>query len=68
MKSSRHRPETPLCPTDSVPLVADGGSPAVTQPAGDPFEALDDLMALVEALCPTWPHRESGGPMLDLRL
>jgi len=34
----------------------------------DPFEALDDLMVVVEALCPTWPHRESFGTMTDLRL
>jgi hypothetical protein len=31
-----------------------------SQPADprDPFEALDDLMQVVEALCPTWPNRE----------
>ncbi len=27
----------------------------------DPFEALDDLMQVVEALCPRWPERESFG-------
>jgi hypothetical protein len=26
--------------------------------AADPYQALDDLMAAVEALCPTWPPRE----------
>jgi hypothetical protein len=34
----------------------------------DPFQALDDLMAAVEALCPTWPPRETfldtGGMLL----
>lgn len=25
----------------------------------DPFEALDDLMVVVEALCPAWPHRDT---------
>ena len=24
----------------------------------DPYERLDDLMTVVEALCPTWPTRE----------
>lgn len=39
-------------------LAADGG---VTDPIADdrnPFEALDDLMQVVEALCPEWPERE----------
>ena len=33
----------------------------------DPFKALDELMAVVEALCPEWPAREpsvDGGKML----
>ena len=33
----------------------------------DPIRALDDLMAVVEALCPLWPQRASlvdGGKML----
>jgi len=34
----------------------------------DPFEALDDLMVVIEALCPRWPPRESFGPMPMLRL
>lgn len=25
--------------------------------AADPYRQLDDLMAVVEALCPTWPER-----------
>jgi hypothetical protein len=29
---------------------------------------LDDLMVVVEALCPTWPRREICGPMHDMRL
>ena len=34
---------------------------------GDPYRALDDLMAAIEALCPTWPSRDiptSSGRML----
>lgn len=33
-----------------------------------PFAALDDLMVVVEALCPRWPEREGFGPMRNLRL
>jgi len=25
----------------------------------DPLEALDDLMAVIEAFCPIWPQRET---------
>jgi hypothetical protein len=46
-------------PTDSGQLfAADGGIahvPAAT--SRDPFEALDDLMTVIEALCPVWPNR-----------
>lgn len=41
------------------PFVTDGGIthvPAAT--SGDPFEAFDDLMTVIEALCPVWPDRE----------
>ena len=34
----------------------------------DPYRVLDDLMTVIEALCPVWPPREIGGPMNDLRL
>jgi hypothetical protein len=37
-------------------------------PSEDPYRVLDDLMAVVEALCPVWPPREIDGPMNDLRL
>jgi hypothetical protein len=40
-------------------IQSDGGIthvPAATD--RDPFEALDDLMTVIEALCPVWPHRE----------
>jgi hypothetical protein len=49
-------------------LVAGGGIRVPAQKIRDPFEALDDLMVVVEALCPTWPWRESFGPMPDVRL
>jgi hypothetical protein len=47
-------------PTDNEqPFAADGGMthvPAVA--SSDPLEALDDLMTVIEALCPVWPSRE----------
>lgn len=49
-------------------LAAAGGAPRTPIPAGDPYQALDDLMAVVEALCPVWPPRQVDGPMDDLRL
>ena len=49
-------------------LRANGGVREVVEPAADGFVALDDLMAVIEALCPTWPPRENFGSMRDLRL
>lgn len=40
------------------PLSGDGGLSSPLIDTRDPFEALDDLMQVVEALCPTWPSRE----------
>jgi hypothetical protein len=40
------------------PLAAAGGVEQSTPGVRDPYEALDDLMVLVEALCPSWPPRE----------
>ena len=50
-----------------TPFAASAG--IATQPRGgeDPFGALDDLSAAVEALCPIWPPRPpfvSGGKLL----
>lgn len=39
------------------PLSGDGGIGSPPTGTRDPFEALDDLMQVVEALCPTWPQR-----------
>ena len=49
-------------------LAADGGIRVEELPPRDPFEAVDDLMVVVEALCPRWPAREYFGPMPALRL
>jgi hypothetical protein len=40
-----------------VQLVADGGVVGPLIAPDDPFAALDDLMAVIEALCPQWPER-----------
>jgi hypothetical protein len=41
------------------PIAADGGITHVPGATSrDPFEALDDLMVVIEALCPVWPYRE----------
>lgn len=53
-------------PTDQ-PFVVDGGVQTPIKSEEDPFRALDDLMAAVEVLCPTWPQWETfrdGGRML----
>jgi hypothetical protein len=45
---------------NQLPFAADGGIthvPAAT--SRDPFEAFDDLMTVIEALCPVWPNRET---------
>lgn len=40
------------------PLTSTGGVSSEPAHPRDPFEALDDLMQVVEALRPTWPRRE----------
>ena len=43
--------------SNDVPLAADGGLIREPPPPADPFQALDDLMAVIEELCPVWPER-----------
>ena len=40
-----------------VPMVAEGGLTSPIAAPIDPFQALDDLMVVVEELCPVWPER-----------
>jgi hypothetical protein len=42
---------------DESPLSASGGVDTVAASDRDPYEALDDLMVVVEAFCPIWPSR-----------
>jgi hypothetical protein len=44
---------------DAQPIVADGGIKAAPVSTRDPYEVLDDLMVVVEALCPRWPARDT---------
>jgi hypothetical protein len=40
-------------------LAGSGGIVAAVTSEREPYEALDDLMSVIEAFCPTWPPRES---------
>lgn len=40
------------------PLAAEGGNYSPPRLEEDPYQALDDLMAAVEILCPVWPPRD----------
>jgi hypothetical protein len=55
-------------PGNVQPFVADGGLQAAAPSHRDPYEALDDLMAVVEVLCPVWPLRGTFDPELRGRL
>lgn len=53
--------------SDEPLFAAEAGVHYPVQPGADPYRALDDLMAAVEALCPLWPPRATfteGGKML----
>ena len=39
-------------------IAADGGVTMPIESDRDPYERLDDLMVVVEALCPRYPDRE----------
>jgi hypothetical protein len=41
-----------------APLAAEGGVRVSTERPDDPYQVLDDLMAVVEQLCPQWPQRD----------
>jgi hypothetical protein len=46
-------------PDPEQPLIGEGGVRVAIAAPTDPYQALDDLMTVVEALCPTWPQRET---------
>jgi hypothetical protein len=41
-----------------APLAAEGGVRVPPEQPADPYRVLDDLMAVVEQLCPQWPERD----------
>ena len=45
--------------TAGQPLVAEGGVTTSPVSERDPYEVLDGLMVVVEALCPRWPSRDT---------
>lgn len=51
-----------------APFAAEGGLRAPLPLEGDPYAALDDLMAVVEALCPARPERDVFRAIGELRL
>jgi len=42
---------------DSAPIAVGGGIDARVEVASDPYQVLDELMAVVEELCVEWPER-----------
>lgn len=62
---SADRP-TPLTPYRVAEHAPDAAH--VEVPAADPFTRLDELMAVVEALCPVWPEKPLTTRTPDLRL
>jgi hypothetical protein len=49
--------DKPDVPVPAVIFAAEGGIPIEVASVSDPYTALDDLMYVVEALCPVWPER-----------
>jgi hypothetical protein len=58
--NSTATPEPPI-------LIGSVPASAPSHPA-DPFLALDELMVVLEALCPRWPARPPASDMTDMRL
>ena len=61
-------------PRSDVELRAAVSSPplppmsAPVSAARDPYEVLEDLMQVVEALCPVWPEKDLPAPSFVFRL
>jgi hypothetical protein len=60
--------EPPVSAESAHVLAADGGIKTARTSVRDPFAALDDLMTVVEALCPTWPPRGAFKKQWQMRL
>jgi hypothetical protein len=53
---------------DRYPLAGNDVSSTRLMSLKDPYEMLDDLMVVVEALCPVWPSRTDTMSESDFRL
>jgi hypothetical protein len=51
-----------------TPISAGGGISAPEAVLDDPYRALDELMAVVEELCPVWPPRPTFADGSNYRL
>jgi hypothetical protein len=54
--------------SSNAPLAGGGGIPAPAPHNEDSYRALDDLMAVIEELCPVWPQREHFASMNKMLL
>jgi len=50
------------------PVASGAGARAAVPSPADPYQVLDELMALVEALCPRWPERGTTVDSGEMRL
>lgn len=55
-------------PKSTEHFVAEGGMAPSASTEKDPFQALDDLMVVIEALCPVWPQRKTFEKSCKFRL
>jgi hypothetical protein len=49
--------DSKLIPDSLTPLAGAGGVVVAVNSEREPYEALDELMNVIEALCPRWPPR-----------
>ena len=56
-----------MTPPEHALIVGDVPETPPTCPV-DPFQALDDLMVVLEALCPRWPARPPSTDITDMRM
>ncbi len=50
-----------LMKAPEAPIAGDGGVTAPLSDERNPYQVLDELLVVVEALCPTWPARPAMG-------
>jgi hypothetical protein len=58
MRSSKKSPDAASAIPVESHLVAEAGVTYSPRSDRDPFEIIDELMVVVEALCPRWPERD----------